>query len=763
MEPDKEESLHERIERLEGVVEELKKTLAQVNEALARKEQIGERMVHEKYKYPVPAVPERIRETAPLPADIKREQQAVVSGIRETAPRKPIQPFPPSRTREEWEALIGGKLLNRIGALALIIGIGFFLKYAFDNNWISETMRVIIGVVIGIALLFGGSRFHKKGLAIFAQGLVGAGIPILYLSVYASFNYYHLVSQTIAFVLMSVVTITAFQQALRYDSFAVSVLAWLGGFLTPFLLSTGEVNEIGLFAYIGLLDAGLIAVLIRKTSWGQLELLTLVATYITYFLWYSSFYYEVGSLPATIAFLTLFWGLFYMLDISRTIRPVPSFPKLRQLVPVFNTVFYYMALYLVINSEHHAWMAPVTLFIGVVYFLTFQWSQHRHVLNVDIINRNVLTAVAMLIIATGIQFSGFMLVTVWSFEGLALTWYSSSKNLRYVWRAAIGLFVLSTIRLLTAQFPEGFADYVPIEGIRFIFNSRALAFTALAASLGFSIMPLRRMKEDIILKVQKIVHYWWSIVLFGLFTIETYDFFHEQIPYLIILMVILCWTVYSLAMAWPAQRMKVEPVLACVLASFLLSSIFAATMGFITYNPIDDFRFALNIRAGVMVLLIIGLYIQMRWNKILWPDYRWRQETGIYLQIALVFLVFALITGETKDYFEKSIAFTGQTGVSSKQEIVTRLENLKQLSLSGAWLIYSILLMGTGMWRRLMGFRIIAIALFGLTILKIFIFDLSYLDSLYRIFSFIGLGVILLAVSYLYQRYKSVIFESSAM
>ena len=108
----------------------------------------------------------------------------------------------PSRTREEWEALIGGKLLNRIGALALIIGVGFFLKYAFDNNWISESVRVSIGALFGLSLLLVAAKAHAKNFEVFSQGLVGAGIAILYISVFASFNFYRLVPQSVTFVLM---------------------------------------------------------------------------------------------------------------------------------------------------------------------------------------------------------------------------------------------------------------------------------------------------------------------------------------------------------------------------------------------------------------------------------------------------------------------------------------------------------------------------------------------------------------------------------
>src|SRR5437868_2204865 len=104
----------------------------------------------------------------------------------------PVSPSP-ARSRADWEILIGGQWLNRIGALALIIGMGYFLKYAFDNDWITQTMQVLIGLTIGGVLFAIADRTQRKGLAIFAQGLTGAAVAILYLVVYAAFNFYHLV------------------------------------------------------------------------------------------------------------------------------------------------------------------------------------------------------------------------------------------------------------------------------------------------------------------------------------------------------------------------------------------------------------------------------------------------------------------------------------------------------------------------------------------------------------------------------------------
>ncbi len=124
-------------------------------------------------------------------------------------------------------------------------------------------------------------------------------------------------------------------------------------------------------------------------------------------------------------------------------------------------------------------------------------------------------------------------------------------------------------------------------------------------------------------------------------------------------------------------------------------------------------------------------------------------------------LLLVLLTGETRDMFERAISVAGGSDVQGQYGEVTRLENLEQLSLSGVWLLFSIGVMTFGIWRRTRILRHTAIVLFGFTILKIFIYDLSFLDTLYRIVSFVALGLILLAVSYLYQRYRAIIADPS--
>jgi hypothetical protein len=131
-------------------------------------------------------------------------------------------------------------------------------------------------------------------------------------------------------------------------------------------------------------------------------------------------------------------------------------------------------------------------------------------------------------------------------------------------------------------------------------------------------------------------------------------------------------------------------------------------------------------------------------------------RSGLQAGIFLLFLV--LITGEIWDYYERGISRLALAGGSvNVRDEMARLQNLRQLFLSAGWLVYSIMLMALGIWKRARIVRIEAIVLFGVSILKIFIYDLSFLDTLYRTISFVGLGVILLAVSYLYQRYRGII------
>jgi uncharacterized membrane protein len=747
-----ERELH-HLRQLEGDVAELKgKVPAQKQVAQpGAVERISEPQpaIHAASSFSVPQ-PQTVQQAAALPPPV--------------SPSLHFPASPPSRTREEWEALIGGRLLNRIGAIALIIGVGFLLKYAFDNNWITETMRVGIGFAIGAGLLVGASRMHKKDFEVFAQGLVGAGLAVLYLSVFASFYFYRLVPQTVAFLMMSVVTMLAFLQAFKYDSLAVSLLGLLGGFLTPFLLSTGEANEVGLFTYIALLDAGVLAVLLMKDRWAILEPLSLGATYFIYLLWYKE-YYTSGSLLPAVYFIIVFWVLFFALDVYRNLKSLASFKEIRMGVAAANALFFYVALYSLIEPEHHGMMGLVTLLIGVAYFGTAMFVQRKKVDATEAYFRQVLTAIVLLVLATAIEFTGFRTVQWWSVEALALMYCGVRWNYRFVWISGTVLFTFALIKLLYV--PESFSAS-PVVDTGLLLNQRAFTFALLSASIAVGAFMVKKILEEPSRLVAKILDYAWPIIVFVLLTVETTGYFRvlmnsspvdmlNGIEFKELMTLAVAWMMYSLLLVWSGIQWKVIPWQHVGLAVAMLSVCLAAMRG-ITYVSIQDFTLIANSRMLSMLVVLAGVVVHAHWMRNKTYLGSWNAEALSVVGVIIVLLLLDLITGETKDVFQKAkYLWEQESGYSEGSAELSRLLNLQQLSLSAVWLLYSVVLMVVGIWRRQRGIRISSIVLFGLTILKIFIYDLSFLQTPYRIFSFIGLGVILLAVSYLYQKYKDVI------
>ena len=155
-----------------------------------------------------------------------------------------------------WEQFMGVKGFAWLGGFALFLGVAFFVKYSFDNNLVPPELRVAIGFLIGLGLLVGGVVMSRKNYPALSQTLCATGVVILYAVTFACRSIYHFdfFGPIPTFLLMALITATAFLLAVRLDALVVAILGMLGGFLTPILLSTSQDNPLGLFGYIGILD-----------------------------------------------------------------------------------------------------------------------------------------------------------------------------------------------------------------------------------------------------------------------------------------------------------------------------------------------------------------------------------------------------------------------------------------------------------------------------------------------------------------------------
>ena len=705
---------------------------------------------------PPPQEKEEVVPVAPPPA------RTVTPQFADEAPRA-------SRTREEWEAFVGGKLLNRIGALALIIGIGLFLKHAFDENWISETVRVLIGVFVGVLCLAGAYRSHSKGLKIFAQGLAGTGIAILYLSVYASFSFYALVPQVVAFLLMSIVTTLALAVGFYYDSLAAALLGLFGGFLTPIMLSTGHSNEIGLFTYLALLNVGLLGLLLKKESWAILEPLSFVGTWLLYAAWHTR-HYQPEDVFLTIFFISLFWLTYYALDIYRIVRARTGFLLIHHLIAAANVTIFYLTLYVLLDKQCHEWMGLATILVGAVYFGTILLAARRTELALVTRARFLLGSMILLIVATAVQFHDFRTVIVWSIEAVILIWCGLHWRIRYVWQVAAWFFGAVILKFLAT---DESLQFEPIRQFALFASERTLTLVVVTASLAIGawfITRFRSPESDATADWTKdALHFAWCAMLFALLTVEANDYFRLQsldqqsvvldmIGYTRLMTLPVIWILCSAFLLWLGIRVEALTIVISSLGVLALAVILDAAHG-ISYEPVSAFTALFNKRAASMLIMLIVMVVQARMMLARPESWDWLHATLGVLQVTIVLFLLLFFTAETRDYFENRIAelWLSSPGIDITTPI-DRLHNLQQLSLSGVWLLYSVALMAYGIWRSVRTVRIVAFVLFGITILKIFAYDLSFLETTYRICSFIGLGLILMAVSYAYQRYKDLIF-----
>jgi hypothetical protein len=227
-----------------------------------------------------------------------------------------FKPPPLPIPKIDWEQFVGVKGFAWIGGLALFLGVVFFVKYSFDNNLVPPVLRVTIGFLAGLGLLVGGVVMSRRRFPVLSQTLCATGIVILYSVTFACRSIYHFdfFGPIPTFLLMALITTTAFLLAIRLNALVVAILGMLGGFLTPVLLSTGQDNPLGLFGYIAILDVGLIVVAFNR-RWYFLTALAAFGTAIMQLSWAGEFfvsekYFEGSKILIALAVLLSFNALY---------------------------------------------------------------------------------------------------------------------------------------------------------------------------------------------------------------------------------------------------------------------------------------------------------------------------------------------------------------------------------------------------------------------------------------------------------------------
>lgn len=401
-------------------------------------------------------------ETAPQSKDISAEQPSRKRNI----PSK--SKVTDKLIKEGLENIIGGKLLNRVGILVLLLGIAYFLKYSFDNNWINETGRIIIGLVAGISLLVAGDIAMNKRYIYFSQGLTGGGIAVIYLTVYAGTNYYYIFNPGISFALLALTALAGGILAVRQNAYGVAFLSTLGGFMSPFLIGSNDPRPLPLLSYVVLLDLAVLYLAYYK-SWRSLNTISFIGTALVYILYRSSGISSSDVLLNQI-FLVIFLVIFGSLAFLYNVRNNKPTEIQDVLLVVLNTAFFLSAS-LENLHEYDSWHGLFTVFLALLYLLLSLFLQKRKAGDLLLLYAFLGTGLSLVTIAIPLQMDGDWRAVFWLAEA-AILFYCGVKA-RDTWVQRAGLLLLavtSTIPLLNPVY-----EAVPVFNLQCLSASLAIA------------------------------------------------------------------------------------------------------------------------------------------------------------------------------------------------------------------------------------------------------------------------------------------------
>lgn len=380
------------------------------------------------------------------------------------------------QTDSSLENAIGTRWIGRIGVLAILFGVAFFLKYSFDNKLIGETGRVILGLFWGAAFIGTGEYLqNKKDMGLYGQMLSGGGLAVLYLALYAAFALYHLIPALLATVGMLAITSTGMTLSIRYSTYSLAAIALLGGFLTPLMLSSGQNQPLTLFGYTLLLDIGTL-LLLRFRQWPSLVAASLLGTVLLYFGWHSEFFNNDQRWLA-FGIIVVFFVFYNLYILSSRLYYQSAESKVDQFVIFGSAAFFFLAFF---SQQHWESNWPVKAFtlvlagceIGLAEYVRRRTPAARLT-----IAAYAAASVILTVIATFVALEQRWIMPALAAEMAALGWIGLRFDFPALRRGAylLGLLVLFRFSDDIVLCLEPFERFVPVCNGRFLVCAAAVA------------------------------------------------------------------------------------------------------------------------------------------------------------------------------------------------------------------------------------------------------------------------------------------------
>ena len=762
---------YKEIKQLENELAELKRqsnfsSVSATNTVKTPAEKPTERPVEKPIERPTETPAEKTTETPVITAPSTPKPQFSLPTIN-----RPKQP-------SDLEKIIGESWINKIGILIVIIGVAIGAKYSIENELISPLTRIILGYLVGVGLLGFGIKLKPKFEG-YSAVLVSGSISIFYFITYFAYSFYNLIPQILAFAMMLIFTVFTVFAAIKYNRVVIAHIGLIGAYAVPFLLSSGSGRVDILFSYMLIINLGILFISIKR-DWKTLHYSAFFFTWLIYGSWFAdkSFYSSLQGYEALgIGFATAFFLIFYGVSLFNNIISKEKLDKINIILILLNSFIYFGFGYGIFNSNTKldTYLGLFTLFNAVIHFVVLFFIKSKKLADSTLFYSTLGMVFTFITIAIPIQLDGSWVTLLWIAQGTILFWIGKTKNIPIYEKISLPILGLSFLSLLEDW---SFYRYANNGDIQAFWNINFL--TGILAILGYGFVVYLSRKHAETEENQKFSPFnaIKSFYLPALLVLTAYLTFRNEIAYYfnywlensslkgkeiseiddyslynydINVFKNIYLIAYSLVffgglalLNFHKFKNKVLGISAIVIG--LLTLLSAQTFGL---EELGELRYA-YINGGS------NEYFDVNFNYILVRYLLWG---SVAFALWAIFKNAKSIIENTKFHIFLEMVIHISILNFLSNELVTWMDiagyqDIFKLGLSILWSVYSLLLVSLGIYKKKKYLRISALVLFGVTLAKLFLYDISNLSTISKTVVLIVLGLLLLTISFLYNKFK---------
>lgn len=690
-----------------------------------------------------------------------------------------------SHKKSDLEKFIGENLINKIGIAITVFGIAIGTKYSIDNNLISPLTRIIFAYLFGLGLLGVGFKLKSK-YENYSAVLVSGAMAIMYFITYSAYSLYHLLPQVMAFCLMVVFTVFTVIAAIHYNRQVIAHIGLVGAYAVPFLLSEGSGKVAILFSYMTIINIGIL-VLSFKKYWKPLYFTSFGLTWLIYIAWVVSHYKVHEHFMLALTFLSIFFIIFYTTFLFYKLLRKEIYDLYDILLLMANSFIYFGLGYSSLDSHTigNQFLGLFTLLNAAIHFIVSSIIYRQKLADKNLfylVNGLVLVFITITI---PVQLDGNWVTLLWAGEAALLFWIGRTKQIVVYERLSYPLMILA-FASITHDWLSSYGFYIHnnlATRITPILNIHFLSSALFLAAFGFinwinktkKHSPQANMQQGFLNIFTFIVGAIFIVTLYFTFRLEIATYWDQAYTDSII-------TIKAKTQELSDTFMNEDLLSFRKIWVINYSLLFFTILLFLNIRKIKNEHVTMiNLRIiifTIVVFLTQGLYalsdLRESYLEASLAQYYHRDVFNLLIRYVSYFFIVLAILACTKfirqDFIPRNyklvydlllhtiVLWLASSELIHWMDIADSSQSYK-LGLSILWGVYALFLITLGIWKKNKSLRIGAFALFGFTLLKLFIYDISHLDTISKTIVFVSLGLLLLIISFLYNKFKYLIAD----